>query len=317
MCVRPGWPLPRQLTHICTCMHACTCMCVCEGEARKPSHSTIAMPCTYMHACMCMCVCEAEARRPLCSTISHPSLQPRSALPCRFVKKWEEKRKQYGQEMCLLGEGSEEQRKQRITLLQSKYRSVLLEKYDGEDCLFGPVVNPPDRLLLEVSAIYYVTYQAAQRRQARRYMHACMHACVHTYIHAYIHTYIRRYIYTYMHAYIHTYIHTGIDASCGDHSNEGHRAVLCLGGCRRLSRTYQVLCDTIRALRAPGGSYRPEDVHGKEHAAAAFLTLKYIYSALTQLGIKGRFGIVDLPCGLGWWVLVLGWSVLCLHGWLM
>jgi len=84
----------------------------------------------------------------------------------RFVKKWEEKRKQYGQEMCLLGEGSEEQRKQRITLLQSKYRSVLLEEYDGEGCLFGPVVNPPDRLLLEVSAIYYVTYQAAQRRQA-------------------------------------------------------------------------------------------------------------------------------------------------------
>lgn len=63
------------------------------------------------------------------------------------------------------GEGSE-QKRLRIAELQSKYRSVLLDTYKGEDCLFGPVVNPPDRLLLEVSAIYHVTYQAARRRQA-------------------------------------------------------------------------------------------------------------------------------------------------------
>lgn len=62
------------------------------------------------------------------------------------------------------GEDSERQR--RIAVLQSNYRSVLLEPYEGEDCLFGPVINPPDRLLLEVSAIYYVTYQAARGRQA-------------------------------------------------------------------------------------------------------------------------------------------------------
>jgi hypothetical protein len=63
------------------------------------------------------------------------------------------------------GEGGEQQRL-RIAELQSKYRSVLLDQYRGEDCLFGPVVNPPDRLLLEVSAIYHVTYQAARGRQA-------------------------------------------------------------------------------------------------------------------------------------------------------
>lgn len=63
------------------------------------------------------------------------------------------------------GENGEQQRR-RIAQLQSTYRSVLLETYEGEDCLFGPVMNPPDRLLLEVSAMYHVTYQAARGRQA-------------------------------------------------------------------------------------------------------------------------------------------------------
>jgi len=87
----------------------------------------------------------------------------------RFYAKWTKLHEQYGKQMRQLMEKCSEQdgeRKTRIATLQSTYRSVLLEPYEGEDCLFGPVINPPDRLLQEVSAIYHVTYQAARRRQA-------------------------------------------------------------------------------------------------------------------------------------------------------
>ena len=91
-------------------------------------------------------------------------------LPCRFHARWRKLHEQYGRQMARVMEecaGEDgEQRRRRIADLQSTYRSELLDTYTGEDCLFGPVVNPPDRLLLEVSAIYHVTYQAARGRQA-------------------------------------------------------------------------------------------------------------------------------------------------------
>ena len=59
-----------------------------------------------------------------------------------------------------------EQLQRRIAELQSNYRLVLLDTYEGEGCLFGPTINPPDRLLVEASALYAVTYRAAGGRQA-------------------------------------------------------------------------------------------------------------------------------------------------------
>ena len=62
------------------------------------------------------------------------------------------------------GEGA---RITRIRGLQATYRAQLLEKYQGEDVLFGHAAySPPDALLLEASAIYHVTYKAARGRQA-------------------------------------------------------------------------------------------------------------------------------------------------------
>lgn len=92
-------------------------------------------------------------------------------MPSRFYAKWKKLHEQYGRQIARVleecaGQDAEERRLGRITALQSTYRSVLLSTYEGEDCLFGPVVNPPDRLLLEVSAMYRVTYQAARGRQA-------------------------------------------------------------------------------------------------------------------------------------------------------
>ena len=94
----------------------------------------------------------------------------RLAMPFRFHARWRKLHEQYGKQMAQVieesaGKNSEDQRR-RIGALQSTYRCMLLETYDGEDCLFGPVMNPPDRLLLEVSAMYHVTYQAARGRQA-------------------------------------------------------------------------------------------------------------------------------------------------------
>ena len=106
----------------------------------------------------------ARATRPLAFTLP-------LALPSRFHAKWKKLHEQYGRQIARVleecaGQDAEERRLGRITALQSTYRSVLLSTYEGEDCLFGPVVNPPDRLLLEVSAMYRVTYQAARGRQA-------------------------------------------------------------------------------------------------------------------------------------------------------
>jgi len=87
----------------------------------------------------------------------------------RFRATWRSLHEQYGKQMAQVIEecagDNDELRRRRIAALQSTYRSLLLETYEGEDCLFGPVMNPPDRLLLEVSAIYHVTYQAARGRQ--------------------------------------------------------------------------------------------------------------------------------------------------------
>lgn len=96
----------------------------------------------------------------------HPTL-PR--CPYRFRARWKRLHEQYGKQMAQVIEectgDNNELRRRRIAALQSTYRSLLLETYEGEDCLFGPVMSPPDRLLLEASAIYHVTYQAARGRQ--------------------------------------------------------------------------------------------------------------------------------------------------------
>ena len=123
------------------------------------------------------CVCRSggqprRSMRALCPPLWPRDRHSHSASPvsCRFHARWRKLHEQYGRQMARVieecaGEGGEQQRR-RIAELQSTYRSMLLETYEGEDCLFGPVVNPPDRLLLEVSAIYHVTYQAARGRQA-------------------------------------------------------------------------------------------------------------------------------------------------------
>ena len=116
----------------------------------------------------CVLLASALATRPLAFTLP-------LALPSRFHAKWRKLHEQYGRQMARVieecagqdaGQDAEERRLGRMAALQSTYRSVLLSTYEGEDCLFGPVVNPPDRLLLEVSAMYHVTYQAARGRQA-------------------------------------------------------------------------------------------------------------------------------------------------------